>query len=700
MADLSHLSNEELMRLKSGGSAAPVDLSHLSNDELVKLKAGTQIEAPSAMARLGRGFEDVRMGVRQLGTAIGEKAASFAMGEPSVNPALSAQPELTRAGTDDLHLYERGRGPDAGMDWMRLAGNVLGTAPVMAVGGAATLGGRVAVGAGQGAASSAAMFTPENESKLKQTLIGGGFGAAMPVVLQGIKLAYGGARDKLAAGYSMDPSKNSALATALSQDVKVALETKGVDFNALTQEARSSLINDAAEAMKAGGKLDANALARKATIVSVGAKPTRASVTRSPQDWQFEQNTRGLREGIGDPIVKRAQENAGAMSDYLGRLRTATGGRATTAYEAGESAVNALKAQDAEKEKVVDGLYDTYRSTGGHDLPVPDTKLAETLGKVSDEIGTENIPPAVLNRLKQFGLMDGERTKLLTVNEADKLNRLINNNNPGNGPASLALGKLKTALNQSLMEIPDSGVSGALTKARGAAAQRFAEQDASKGIGAAIDDVHPDKFVKRFIVDAPVRDMKATLAELSKGPQGAQAVSDMKGHILDSLLLKATGKTNVDDVAGSAFSGVRFSKALDSIEPEKLHALFTASEIESLRTLQKASKYLTEEVPFSNVNHSNTTAALANLMMKIGNTPLLGGIAKPIIGAFSLGQKWMEDSTARKAVAESLAGGVPADKVPTASILRRMTASRTSNTIDQLAPGVTGAYANQPSNQK
>jgi hypothetical protein len=388
------------------------------------------------------------------------------------------------------------------------------------------------------------------------------------------------------------------------------------------------------------------------------------------------------------------------MTDYLGRLRVQTGGKADTAFEAGDSAMKVLKAHDAAKEKVVDDLYKTYRETGGQDLRVPDVKLAETLGKVADEIGTENIPAAVLNRLKSFGLLDGERTKLLTINEADKLNRLINNNNPGNGPASLALGRLKTALNASLGEVEDKGAADALKTARAAAFQRFTEHDASKGIQYAVDEVHPDKFVKRFIIDAPVKDMKATLAELGKSAEGGQAVSDIKGHIMDSLLLKATGKTNVDDVVGAPFSGVRFSKALDAIEPEKLHALFNAKEIEALRTLQKASKYLTEEVPFSNVNHSNTTAALANLMMKIGNTPLLGGIAKPIIGAFSLGQKWMEDSTARKAVAEALAGGVPADKAPAASLLRRMNAARPSNAIDQLAPGVAGAYANQPRNEK
>jgi hypothetical protein len=133
--------------------------------------------------------------------------------------------------------------------------------------------------------------------------------------------------------------------------------------------------------------------------------------------------------------------------------------------------------------------------------------------------------------------------------------------------------------------------------------------------------VHPDKFVQKFIVGADVRDLAATKAELKKTPAGQQAMKDVKGHILDSLLLKATGATSVDDVAGKAFSGVRFGKALDSIEPEKLHMLFTPDEIGQLRTLQKASKYLTEEVPFSDVNHSKTTAALANLMLKIGNTP-------------------------------------------------------------------------------
>lgn len=660
-------------------------------------------DAPSPLERLGRGFEDVRSGVKQLGTALGEKAASLSLGEQQIDPAKSAGAEATKQGSDDLALYDKGRGPDAGMDWMRLAGNVIGTAPVAAVGGgAASLGARMAIGTGQGAASSAAIFTPEHESKLKQTLIGAGFGAAMPVVLQGVKMAYGGVKDKLAS-YSMDPSKNPALAKALSQDVQVALQQKGVDFGQLTQEVRDRLVQDAGEALKVGGKLDADALARKATIESVGAKPTRAAVTRSPQDWQFEQNTRGLREGIGDPIVKRAQDNAAALTDYLGKLRGGTGGKTNTALETGESAINALKAGDAEKEKAVGNLYDAFRASGAQDTAVPAAKIADTLGKVADEIGHENIPPAVLNRLKEFGLMGSKQTKLLTVGEADKLNRLINNNNPGAGtPGAKALAPIKAALNEALLDVEPAGAQGveALKTARAAAAQRFAEQDAGKGITAALDDVAPDKFVQKFIVGADARDVAAMKSELLKSPAGTQALKDTKGHIMDSLLMKATGATSVDDVGGKAFSGVKFSKALDSIEPEKLHMLFTPDEVGQLRTLQKASKYLTEEVPFSDVNHSKTTAALANLMLKIGNTPVLGHIVSPIVGTLKLGADWLKDSKARQAVAEALAGGIPVDKTPSASILGKMLETRAPNALEKVAPGAAGAYADQPGSRK
>src|SRR5581483_5250885 len=212
-------------------------------------------------------------------------------------------------------------------------------------------------------------------------------------------------------------------------------------------------------------------------------------------------------------------------------------GKANTALEAGESAVGALKASDADKEKAVSALYDAFRSSGAQDANIPAAKVADALGKVADEIGTENIPAAVRTRLNEFGLLGGKQTKALTVNEADKLNRLINNNNPGQGPGALALGRIKSALNEALLDVEPSGQQGveALKTARAAAAQRFKEQGASKGIAAAVDDVAPDRFVDKFVVKAPTRELAAK-AELLKTDAGRQAFNDVRGHLLDDLL--------------------------------------------------------------------------------------------------------------------------------------------------------------------
>lgn len=604
-------------------------------------------QKPSRIERLGRGFADVTQGATQLFLN-----AKDAVTSPSLSDVVTGTrpgERYTQEKTAEEKLYEKGRGADAGIDWLRLGGNVAATAPAMLIpgGGAATLGTRVASGAAQGGASSAVMFTPEGESKLEQVLVGAGIGSAVPVVLRAGQKALTNLAGKFNPQRGIDP-------TQLQGELSFQLQKEGINFNSLTKEVQESLLGDAKKALESGKTLDAAQAARQADIQSVGAKGTQAAATRDPKDWQTMMNLRGV-NGVGEEIGKRQAGDAQAMTDYLARLRTQTGGKATTAFEAGEAPIKALQAADEARNKVVDSLYDAYRAIGGKDTAVPAVKVADALGRVADEIGAENIPPAVLTRLKEFGMIEGKQTKLLTINEADKLNKLINNNNPGKGtPGARALQPIKEALNESLLDIPETGASEALLTARKAAANMFAERRASAGVTAAVDDVAPDRFVKKFIVDAPVKDMRETLAKLKNTPDGAQALADVKGHLFDQFLLKATGATNVDDVAGRAFSGRSFAKALDAIPPEKLHALFTPSEVESLRTLQRASKYLTEDVPFSDVNHSKTTAALANILQKIGSTPMLGQMLAPIIGAGKIGMDWVKDLGQRKAVAEML----------------------------------------------
>lgn len=646
------IENDILPRMK-GQSAAAADTAKFESQ--IKKDA-----APTKLERFGRGFADITQGITQgalrIDDLISPKDAPY-------RPQEGAADAYTKEKTEELDRYERNRGPDAGVDLMRLGGNVVATAPIAALvpgSTAAALGTRVAAGAGQGALTGAAMFTPEGHSKAEQIAIGGLVGGAVPAVAEGVRRVASPAVSKISdvlRGPQSVPQR-------LEGEISIKLQQQGIDWNKLTQQAKDSLLADAKKALETGGTLDDAMLANKATIEAVGAKGTKAAITRAPRDWQAQQNMRGV-EGVGDDIVRRQQSDAQAMVDYLGKLRGQAGGKASTAYEAGESAIGALRSADTAKKQAVDDLYNAFRAHGAQDVAIPDTKLAATLGRVADEIGSENIPGPVMKRLQEFGLMGGDRTKLLTVNEADKLSRLINNNNPGRGtPGAKALQPIKDALDDALLEVDTKGAGQALMTAREAAAKRFAEQRSAKGITAAIEDVAPDRFVKKFIVDADVRDLRGTLGELKKSAAGSDAIRDIKGHVLDNLLLKATGATATDDVAGRAFSGVKFGKALDSIAPEKLHQLFTPDEMTALRTLQKASKLLTEEVPFSDVNHSKTASALANLFLKIGNTPLLGQLASPIIGTAKIGMDWVKNAETRKQVAEALLASAAKEGAP------------------------------------
>ena len=664
--------------VREDGAAVPVSVGR-PPDAIER--SAMEAMKPNALERFGRGFADVTQGVKQL----------YLMGKDAVTGGNEA-PAYTQDKTDELQRYERGRGQNAGIDWLRLAGNVAATAPTAAVPGAMapTLGIRSLSGAASGGLSSLTMFTPEGESKIAQTLVGAGFGAAVPAIIAGGKRAIMSVADKVR------PQTNINI-PMLEQELTLELKAQGIDFNKLTGEVKQSLLADAQKALQVGGKLNPEALERKAVIESVGAKPTVASVTRDPRAWQTEKNLRGI-QGVGDPIVAREQSNAQAMVDYLAQLRAKSGGKTATKLEAGESAIGALRGVDDARGEAVGAAYRAARDETGRYAPVDAKAFSESANAILDEQMLGRFLPEKVRGL----LNDVSEGKIpLNVNTLVQVDSVMSAaqrsaRKAGDDAGAKAIGVVRDALNNApMLDMPAGSVvpgasrstavaaprtavgpvsddiigqyttsiqSGgqvakeAFDNARRMARDRFAARESAPALQAAVDDVAPDRFVDKYILGAPARDLRENLAQLKASANGEQAIRDIKGHLFDNLLMKATGALNVDDVAGRPFSGVRFNKALESIAPEKLHQLFTPSEVESLRALQTASKYLTEEVPFSDVNHSKTAAALANLLAKIGDTPLLGQIVSPIIGVGKIGADWVKNAKARRQVAEALLG--------------------------------------------
>lgn len=607
---------------------------------------------PNALERVGRGFADVAQGVKQGYLTVKDMLTGGNEGG-----------EYTADKTAELKTYEKGRGPNAGIDWARLGGNVLATAPAMAIpgGAAAGLGTRVASGAAQGGASSAAMFTSEGDSKIGQILTGAAVGGAVPVAVQGVKAGARRVGDMLRGPQTVNLSP-AALAS-LEGQISLRLEQQGVDFKALTQDVRTSLVSDAKNALATGGTLDDVMLGNKAVIESVGATPTKASVTRNPKDWQTEQNLRGV-TGVGEPIARRQGDNAAAMTNYLNELRTRSGAVAATPSQAGESTIKALRGQDSALKSGVDSAYSTARDHLGRAAPMDAAGFSKAANLALDD----GLLGAYLPSEARTILNDVSAGKIpFNVNTAVQIDSTLAaaQRSAGQGsPQALAISKVRDALNNAgIADNVGEDAKRAFDAARSQARARFQVHEEAPALSAAVDDFAPDKFLDKFITGKNVeaRQLRATMQQLRAAPEGAQAIADIKGHLFDSLLMKATGNKSMDDVVwkstqqgGLAFSGKAFSNALNEIPPEKLHQLFSPAEVESLRNLQKASRLLTEEVPYSDVNYSKTAAGLANILQKIGETPLVGKLIAPIIGTGKIGTDWVKDGAQRKAVAEAL----------------------------------------------
>lgn len=606
----------------------------IENDILPRQKKRS-FEKPNVIESVGRGMVDIGQGVKQLALNVKD---SFTAGNEA--------DQYTKDKTEELSLYERGRGKDAGFDWSRMAGNIVGTLPVAAIpgGGAATMLPRVLSGAAQGAAGGAAMFTPEGQSKTAQVALGGAFGAAFPYLAAGTKKAIGGVVEKFR-------SAPAVYAADIQAQLAAQLKMQGIDYNALTAEVKNSLFDDAVNAVNIGSKLNPEQLARKVDIESIGAKGTRAAITRDPKDWQTMMNLRGI-NNVGEGIGKRNAEDADAMVSYLQRLRT---GNAATKTEAGESVINALKSQDDVLRGGVDRAYGAARDNLGRAAPMDTQGFSTTANLMLDEAMLGGSLPAKARAI----LNDFASGKVpFNVNTAVQADRVLSQMQRGAsvaGDERTAISMVRDALNKAgIADNVGEDAKRMFDAARAQARERFKLHEMVPGMKAAIDDVPPDDFIRKFVLAQPARTIRETVLQLKATAEGKSALADIKGQIVDDLLMKATGATNPEDVLGKAFSGRNFAKALDRIEPEKLHQLFSPSELQALRTLQRASKYLTEEVAFSDVNHSKTAAAMANLLQKIGNTPLLGTLVSPIFGAGKIGSDWLKEGAQRKAAAEIL----------------------------------------------
>lgn len=638
-----------------------------------------QIEPPNRLERVGAGAMDMARGLKQWGLT----------GQDSVTGGHAAD-DYTNNVNQELALYDQGRGPDAGFDWFRAGGRALAGAPLALIpgAGAASLAGRMAAGAGQGALEGALAYEPEgalSADKLATTVAGGAAGALMPAAITGATKAATYAGGKLAdAGRSAVRAVTMPEAKLLEQ-LQPAMESAGVRLDDLGETVKRNLLDEARQQLDLTGQLDVAALARKAEAAKWGFSgdlgPTRAQVLRDPTEWTWERNLANATTGETAPLRNRFIAQDQRLHDAARGLQGPQGAR--TEYETGEALLNAAQRKDKVHGRYVSQLYGKARNALGNDDALPTDDFLSQADEILNDF-EDVIPGPVKKRLAEFRPgEDGSSVRSLTVGEAEKFRKLINARLRATDDKATIEGlrRLGRVIDDSEAMLGQASDQAAplFAKARQAAFQRFKTLEPATVQKLVAGELSPENTVRALTTSSidDLKELKRYLTEGASSNHGQQAWGDLKRQVMEQLIQKATqGKGERGE-----FSGGMLAKALDTMKPERLAVLFEPDELAQLQSFARTAQTLTETPKFASVNRSNTAPTLLAYMSRLGQgVPGLSGAAEVI-----------EGMTQQQQLAAALKG--MAVNPETMEMARRQQAQELARALSRLGAGQIGSAA-------
>jgi hypothetical protein len=661
MADLAALQDALVNAHKAGDTRAAQMLA----DEIVRQQsaqvpktatqpAQMQTEAPGLMARVGRGMTDVTDRIAQLTVAAGEKLGHYPDGLGDV---------MTQQMNDEGGQYEKGRqagvkpGEKPGIDWARMGGNAAMQAPLALMSGGDSLLGQIGMGAVQGGASGALQYDPTNTlaGTLKNTATGAVTGAVLNPVTKVAGNKAGEAWDALK-GRAAGVTARIGGAADPAQIIKSVPEV-----SVLPEQQQQDLIAEAAQQIKATGNFDAEALKRKANLLANGVTPTKAMVTRKPQDWAIERNLSKLT----GPDQERAQIGSDLTDLYLGndqaltgKLRGMSDGLPAGTQEA--HGMTALKGVDQVAKDSQAEVSKAYGAVHGEDvINPPPNALVEHLFSADlqdiEDPSVKTVIKTVENRLKRNGIVKTEPSvgpdgsynyeltgKGMTAKQTEELRKLLSGLDAPNSNSARVKGQLIRALDESITREGGQDVYGA---ARSQAAERFgtldnpATQRALDTFGELQQGKTAQNFIKSQVIDAADQDVQALVKTLGSNKEALDA---MQAGVLKHLESKAVNPNS------GQFSGAKLSDALREIGDNKLTAILGPEKAAQLKSLAQAGVDATYQPAYSAVNSSNTAPMLLSLTRNVRKIPLMPNIVTDEL------QRSVEVSGAQKQLANAL----------------------------------------------
>jgi hypothetical protein len=465
-------------------------------------------------------------------------------------------------------------------------------------------------------------------------LVGGlAGGAAVDVAGKG--------RNLLAGMLKREPQRMQAA----DLQIQMALNRSGLDWSSVPDNIRRAVRTEVADALKYGGELDAKALNRLLVFKRAGVTPTVGQLTQNPGQITREMNLAKTGANSTDPGLQALPNLQNAnTAKLLGNLDDMGAMKAADPINVSRAAIDDLDRADKAMRSYLGGLYDKARDSSGRSLQLNHGAFNQRVNQLLDDANVGSfLPSDIRNKINAMG--EGKPGFELRIDAAEQLKssmaKLSRNSTDGNVREALKL--VRQALDETpladsirsnadnLPAVPGSvppSTSGAgqaaldaFAKARSEYARYMARIEKTPSLKAVIDGIEPDQFLEKFLTSksASVADVRAMRDAISKESAGA-----IRQALVKQLRDAATNST--DDI--TKFSGDAYRRALRNIGQEKLGVFFSKDELQMLRDVGDAAKYMQAQPAGSAVNNSNTAAmalgrAFDVLERVVGKVPLL-----------------------------------------------------------------------------
>lgn len=431
------------------------------------------------------------------------------------------------------------------------------------------------------------------------------------------------------------------------QSAGAAATTNQNAVNALLAKASPELQNE----LKATpvNQINMPALERhvEADTLPVPVRLTRGQATQDVNLLSDEMNMRGK----NTELANRFNEQNGKLIENMNAIRdkAAPDVYGTNHLENADTIINSYKALDDARVSDISAKYKALRDAAGGDFPIDGKKFAENAEKMlGKELKTDFLPPALakqLERYKNGETMTFEQFESMRTNLASEMRKAERS---GDGNAKAAASIVRTALE----DLPLSGEAEKLkplaNEARSAAKARFDLLKKDPAYDAAVNDVAPDKFVNKYIINGNKRDLQALVEQLGQGSEGHQAVSAAVVNYLKD-------KAGVINDNGN-FSQAGYNKALKQLDP-KLLELVDGQTAQQLKALGNVARYTQAQPRGSYVNQSNTFVAGAKELAKSGVEKGLNAAGLGVIPVGTMTREALAKRAASQQTKESLKPG-------------------------------------------